>query len=161
MKAKLICLLLLTMWISGQAQQLILYDTGSQKTRYLLSRTYEGGDSYTVSEIFVCESVNIRTSDKVCEITMSNACIYVTKIKQGASLHVTNSVAQSKAFSSQLTIAFPKDAKLIFNNSVMDLADFKTGIETRGRMVPFEGNALKEEMKRLGLGPPPDADLSR
>ena len=160
MKTILVYLLIVTAEIA-EAQPLLLYDTGNAKGRYLLSRTYEESNNYNVSEVIVCDSLAVRMSGTVCQVTMSNAFVYLTKVRQRSSLQSTNSVTQSKVFSSELTIGFLRDTKLIFNNAVTNLAEVKLLVGNKGRMVSYEGDALKQEMKRLGLKPPPDADMDR
>jgi hypothetical protein len=144
-----------------EAQPLLLYDTGNVKGRYLLSRTYEESDNYTVSEIIVCDSFAVKLNGTVCQATISNAFVYLAKVKQDSLLQSTNSVRQYKMFNPKLTVGFLPDTKLIFNNAVMNVADFKPTLANQGGVVTYKGDAVKQEMKKLGLKPPPDADMNK
>lgn len=160
MKIIILYCLLVTGGIT-QAESLLLYDTGNAKGRYLLSRTYEESDNYTVSEIIVCDSFAVKLNGTVCQATISNAFVYLAKFKDDSSLQSTNTLRQYKMFNPTLTVGFLPDTKLIFNNTLMNLADFKPTLANQGGVVTYKGDALKEEMKKLGVKPPPDADMTR
>ena len=145
----------------ADGQPLFLYDTGNPNSKYLLSRTYDERANYRVSEVILCDSFHVQRLGSVCQVTMSNAFVYRTRINQERATTKASAFTQEKAFFLQLEIGFKADTKLIYNSTVTNLVDVKPLVGTMGRMTLFEGKALEAEMKRLGLKPPEDADMTR
>jgi hypothetical protein len=158
MKHLLIYLLVIT---GGAAwgQPLLLYEMGNATGKYLFVRTYQEGNEYNVSQAVVADSFAVEDSGAVWQIRMSNAFVYLTKTAARGLTQPSNAVVQLRLFAKELEIRCAKDAKLVFENALMALGDFKQHTAGGRHTVTYEGQALKDEMKRLGLKPPPDADM--
>jgi hypothetical protein len=158
MRTLIICLFFVAAGVA-KSQPLLLYKAVGTHGKYVISRCYQEGDKSNVSEVIMAETFVIEPSGMVCLVTMSNALVYRTKINGEVSSQSTNRIAQNKMLCEELKIVFPKETKLIYNSSEMELSQAKLGAENKPKMVHYEGEALEQLMKKDGLVPPDDADV--
>lgn len=147
--------------VTASSQPWLLYDTGNPRGRYLLSGGYEEPPDCRVFEIIICDSIAVETIQPLCRITMSNASVYVTKVRQGCSLQEPGAVAQRKMFAERVTRDFLGATKVVFNNTVVNLSDLKLPMRTEHQSRDDQTGAVKEKLRRPGFEPPADVGRSR
>ena len=157
----LLLLALLSAPVLAEGEPLILFETENVSHKYLLSMSYQESKTCNISEVILCDALAIRLKGAVCQITMSNVCIYVTKLNHASPAYSTNHFVQYRGNCTDTTREFPRDTMLIFRNSLMRLSEAKLDGRREGGILHSEGDTLKQEMKRLGQKPPPDADIDR
>jgi hypothetical protein len=117
--------LLLSASTLAESQPLILYKTDDPHGKYLLSRSVKEADKSTVSEVIIAETFDVRTDRLVCQIVMSNAFVYQTRMIGGSSVNVTNQFVQNKSFVGELVIGVFKGTEIVFHNSVVPVSQLR------------------------------------
>ncbi|MDB6017558.1 MAG: hypothetical protein JWR19_2047 [Pedosphaera sp.] len=158
-----ICLIIVLFIVGNTAnsQQLFLYRSNVECGKYVLSRSYQERDKSTISEVIIAETFSVTNKDPICQVTMSNAYIFRTRMNGISSPPSTNDIVQGKWFTKMLKMDLQRGTKLIFDNAVMDLSQVRMEKASQSNMLHFEGAAAAQELNRMGLGLPDDFDQGK
>lgn len=132
---------------------LILYKLNQTPGNYVLCSSFQTSKKETVSQIVIADTFAVRFGGATCDIVMSNAYFLNTKY----SYTPTNSLNQYRIRIGVYVRSYPKDIKLIFNNSVAELQNAKIDGPIDAHMKTYVGEDALRHNKEMGL-PPPDFD---
>ncbi len=115
---------------------------------------FESPEKAKTSLVVIGDTFSVQTRGEVCSVIMSNAYILQTTFGNLAS----NQVVQTKLRIDAWRRPFPKQTKLIFNNSIVELSKAKIEAPDEANMSTYEGEDALRQMKKMGLKPPDDMD---
>ena len=134
--------LVLNLTYAVTAQPLFLYRTAGNPGSYLLNRCTNDRDGF-LSQVIIADTFRVQRKGYVCEVTMSNAFTYQTRLRGGLSSAKTNGVDQVRFQSGTITMDFSAGTEIIFNNACARLSELKI-VGLGGTNQPnHEGEAAK------------------
>jgi hypothetical protein len=117
----------------------------------------ESPEKEKTSTVVVGDTFLIQPSNRVCIVIMSNAYMLQTTIGRSSS----NQVSQIKFRTDAWEWYFPKNTKLVFNNSVAELAKAQLEVPRDANAKTDEGDEALRQLKKMGLEPPEDMDMEK
>jgi hypothetical protein len=136
---------------------LMLYRLDRAPGKYVLCMSSESPEKGKTSTVVVGDTFTIQPSNGVCIVIMSNAYFLQTTIGRSSS----NQVAQIKFQTDAWKWYFPKNTKLVFNDSVAELAKAKLEAPSEANAKTDEGDEALRQLKKMGLEPPEDMDMKK
>ena len=124
----------------------------------MLSRNYQDDDKSSVSEVIISDSFAVHRDASVYQVILTNALVLHTKSTVVSSPSVTTNFVQTKFSVGVLTIGFLPGTQVLFNGSMTDMGHIQLDGVSSTNVVEYEGEAALQELKKLGLKPPPDYD---
>jgi hypothetical protein len=124
--------------------------------RCVLYTEYELRDKAKLSVIVMGDTFSVQPHGAMCSVVMSNVSIFETTYGRAPS----NEVAQVNFHTDAYELSFPKNTKLIFNSSVVELPKAKIDFSAEANMKTYEGEDALRESRKLGL-PPADFDVKK
>jgi uncharacterized cupredoxin-like copper-binding protein len=134
----------------------ILYQLDRNHGQYVLSTSFESVETGKISIVVVSDTFVVEPRGAVCNAVMSNAYVLQTTVGPSPS----NKVEQIKMLLDLYKMPFPKQTKLVFNGSVVELAKMNEAAVEANATV-YEGAEALRQMKRMGEKPPDDMDWQK
>jgi hypothetical protein len=159
MKTLLLCLLTTIAGVA-KSQPLFLYESIGEPTKFILTRSYQEGNKVRVSEVIMSDTFQIQVAGAMCQVILSNAFVYQTRIDRTFTAHSTNGAVQMRFTSREMKMFFAKETELIFDNSIMELWQAQLGHVRKAKpeVRSYEGDAALQQLKKMGLKVPGDVD---
>ena len=129
---------------TASSQTVSLYKTVDVPPKYVFFWNTQYPDKGSLSTVIIAESFSVRQSEGGCEVLMTNADEFFTKIKD-TSLPVTkNNVFENELFARSLSLPLLNGARVVFQRSVYEV-DFVRGKNG----VSYKGDAAFKIMKKV------------
>ena len=136
---------------------IFLYKLDRDNGKYLFTTSVEMPESGKVTLTVIGDTFAIQPSQTVCYVVMSNAYVLQTDVGPSPS----NKVAQIKMLLDVYRVPFPKQTKLVFNDSIIDLPDAKIDEHGESNAKIYEGQDALRQMKKMGMELPDDMDVKK
>jgi hypothetical protein len=136
---------------------LMLYRLDGTPNRYVLSMSFESREKDKTSFVVIGDTFSVKPDGAMCSVVMSNVYILETSFGRPPS----NEVVQIKLRTDAYKWSFPKNTKLVFNNSVAELPNVKIEASAEANTITYEGKDALKQLRRLGLKPPDDIDMEK
>ena len=135
----------------------ILYQLDRNHGQFVLSTSFESVETGKISIVVLSDTFAVEPSGAVCYAVMSNAYVLQTTVGRSPS----NKVEQIKMLLDLYEMPFPKQTKLVFNGSVVELAKMKVEAPGEANAKVYEGAEALRQMERMGDKPPDDMDWQK
>ena len=142
----------------ANCQPSALYETDGVRGKFVFSRNYQDAASTTISVVIIADTFSLHATGLISQVTMSNAYVFTTKIKNASLSHSTNNIEQDKMFVKLLKMELPRRSQIISNNLLLGSSTGNSPKASITNSVIYEGDAAVKELKKLGLGLPDDYD---
>jgi hypothetical protein len=136
---------------------LALFDIDRMPGKYIFCVDGESREKEKLSLVVIGDSFSVEPRGTVCLVVMTNAYILQTVFRRSPS----NEVTQIKMQTGVYKLPFPQHSKLVFHNSVFDLASVRIESPAKANTTIYEGDEALQQMKKMGLEPPEDMDMEK
>jgi hypothetical protein len=134
-----------------KAQPLTVYHSDGVRGNYVVSRTYLYAGGGSVSEVIVADSFSTRVDGAVCQIVMSNAYVFTTKISVNPNGRGQDNIVQDKMHVEVLKVGIPKDSSVILDSQEVKAS--ATGLARKFVSTNFNGESAEKKLREMGLSP--------
>jgi len=135
----------------------ILYRLDGIQGRYVLCMSFESREKDKTSFVVIGDTFSVQPRGAMCGVVMSNVYVLETRFGRAPS----NEVVQIKFRTDAYEWFFPKNTKLVFNNSVVELPNAKIEAPGEANIITYEGKDALKQLRKMGLKPPDDIDLEK
>lgn len=136
-------------------QPLFIHRMDEDKNRHILVRYFRENTTSFVSHAIVFQTLTIRTSNApVCQILLSNAVVYSTRIERKEASQAENAIEQFEARFDEFSFEVECDTQVVYKNAVTNVLHFKL-VEDSKSNRPVESKARSSQIEAI------EGDLDR
>ena len=122
------------------AQPLFLYKTAGNPAGYLLN-WYTNDRNGFFSHVIIAEGFSVQCKNAFCEVTLSNAYTYQTKLSGGPFSAKTNEIDQIRIRSETIKMDFPASTDIVFNNARTHLSQVRVDSLSKTNLLKHSAEA--------------------